>query len=185
MEPLKDSGRLVWMDLEMTGLDPDRERIIELAVLVTDAQLGVVAEGPHLVVHQPESVLAAMDDWNTKHHHESGLVEKVRASQLDEAAVEEQVLAFLAEHVGEKSAPLAGNSVHNDRMFLRRYMPRLEAFLHYRIVDVSTVKELVRRWYPQVFAQRPAKKGSHRALDDILESIEELRYYRRCAFRSE
>jgi oligoribonuclease len=184
MESPKDNGRLVWMDLEMTGLDADRERIIELAVLVTDAELEVVAEGPHLVIHQPDAVLEAMDDWNTKHHTESGLVERVRASTIDDAAAEAEVLAFLAQHVAERAAPLAGNSVHNDRVFLHRYMPRLEAFLHYRNVDVSTVKELVRRWYPQLFAQRPTKKGSHRALDDIRESIEELRYYRRSAFRS-
>jgi oligoribonuclease len=185
MESPKDNGRLVWMDLEMTGLDADRERIIELAVLVTDAQLEVVAEGPHLVIHQPDAVLEAMDDWNTKHHTESGLVARVRASTIDDAAAEAEVLAFLAQHVAERAAPLAGNSVHNDRVFLHRYMPRLEAFLHYRNVDVSTVKELVRRWYPKLFAQRPTKKGSHRALDDIRESIEELRYYRRSAFRSD
>jgi oligoribonuclease len=185
MEPAKDSGRLVWIDLEMTGLDPDRERIIELAVVVTDAQLEVVAEGPCVVIHQPEEVLAAMDAWNSKHHRESGLVDRVRASTVDDAAAEAQVLEFLAQHVTERDAPLAGNSIHNDRVFLARYMPRLEAFLHYRNVDVSTVKELVRRWYPQVFTKRPHKKGQHRALDDIRESIEELRYYRAQVFRAE
>jgi oligoribonuclease len=152
-------------------------------VLITDAQLEVVAEGPNLVIHQPEEVLAAMDDWNTKHHTESGLVARVRASDVDDAAAEAQVLAFVQQHVPERAAPLAGNSIHNDRVFLHRYMPRLEAYLHYRNVDVSTVKELVRRWYPESFARRPSKKGHHRALEDIHESIEELRYYREHTFR--
>lgn len=177
------AGRLVWIDLEMTGLDVERERIIELAVLVTDGELQVLAEGPNLAIHQPEELLAGMDEWNTRTHSDSGLVERVRASTLDEAAAEEQVLEFLRRHVSERDAPLAGNSIHMDRLFLRRYMPKLEAFVHYRNVDVSTVKELIRRWYPEVFTARPIKRGNHRALDDIRESIEELRYYRDSAFK--
>ncbi|MFW6067061.1 MAG: oligoribonuclease [Myxococcota bacterium] len=173
---------LVWMDLEMTGLDVERERILEIAVLVTDGELNVVAEGPTLAIHQSEALLAGMDEWNTRTHTGSGLVDRVRESGLDEAAAEARVLDFLRSHVREGEAPLSGNSVHMDRAFLRRYMPRLEAFLHYRIVDVSTVKELVRRWYPEAFEARPPKRGNHRALDDIRESIDELRYYRRAVF---
>ncbi len=177
------TGKLVWMDLEMTGLDPDRERIIEIAVLVTDSDLNILAEGPELVVHQDDAILAAMDDWNRKHHGESGLVDRVRASTVTDASAEESIVAFLREHVGEREAPLAGNSIHQDRRFLRRYMPRVDAHLHYRLVDVSTVKELVARWHPDVYAKRPHKLGTHRALDDIRESIAELRYYRAAAFK--
>ncbi len=177
------SAKLVWMDLEMTGLDPERERIIEIAVLVTDGELNIVAEGPELVVHQDEALLAAMDDWNKKHHGESGLIDRVRASTVTEAAAEEAILAFMREHGAERELPLAGNSIHQDRRFLRRYMPSVDAYLHYRLVDVSAVKELVSRWYPEAYAKRPHKVGSHRALDDIRESIEELRYYRATAFK--
>jgi len=169
---------LIWMDLEMTGLDPERERIIEIAVLITDNALEIVAEGPDLVVHQPESLLEQMDDWNRKHHGASGLTERVRASQVSEAEAEAQVLAFLREHVKQGAAPLAGNSIHQDRRFLRRYMPQIDDYLHYRNVDVSSVKELVKRWYPAVYSKRPSKVGTHRALDDIRESVAELRYYR-------
>lgn len=167
----------------MTGLDPERERIIEIAVIVTDGELEVIVEGPNLVVHQPESILQAMDDWNRQHHGASGLIDKVRASTVSEAEAEAQALAFVAEHCAPGQCPLAGNSVHRDRRFLRRYMPALDAHLHYRIIDVSTVKELVRRWYPEQFARAPKKRDSHRALDDIHESIAELRYYRESAFR--
>jgi oligoribonuclease len=171
------------MDLEMTGLDPERERIIEIAVLITDAQLEITAEGPDLVVHQPESLLAQMDAWNKKHHAASGLIERVRASTVTEADAEAEVLAFLRKHVGERTAPLTGNSIHQDRRFLRRYMPSVDAYLHYRNVDVSTVKELVRRWYPGIYGGAPEKRGAHRAMDDIRDSIAELRYYRANAFR--
>jgi oligoribonuclease len=171
------------MDLEMTGLDPDRERIIEIAVLVTDAQLEIKAEGPDLVIHQPETLLSQMDGWNQKHHAASGLLERVRASTVTEADAEAAVLGFLREHVPERSVPLAGNSIHQDRRFLRRYMPSVEAYLHYRNLDVSTIKELARRWYPEIYAKAPDKRGSHRALDDIRESIAELRYYRTQVFR--
>lgn len=177
------SGRLVWMDLEMTGLDPDRERIIEIATLVSDSELNVVAEGPDLVIHQPESLLEKMDAWNRKHHGDSGLIERVRESAISEQEAERLTLEFVSSHCRRQKAPLAGNSVHQDRRFLSRYMPRLESYLHYRIVDVSTLKELVRRWYPTEFRQAPPKSKSHRALDDIRESIEELKYYRRTVFR--
>ena len=173
---------MIWMDLEMSGLDPERERILELATLITDADLNIIAEGPELVVHQPDALLDAMDEWNTKHHGASKLTERVRASTLTEAEAEQQTLDFIAAHVPPRAAPLAGNSVHQDRLFLARYMPRLTAHLHYRNVDVSTVKELVRRWYPTAFKARPKKKASHRALGDIRESVEELRFYRSAVF---
>lgn len=177
------ADRIVWMDLEMSGLDPARDRILEVAVLVTDAELNVVAEGPQLVVHQPEEILAAMDPWCVRQHGQSGLTEQVRASRLGEAEAEARLLDFLQAHVPERACPLGGNSVHQDRAFLRRYMPRVEAWLHYRNVDVSTLKELVRRWYPEAYAARPPKDGVHRALGDIHESLAELRYYRRAVFR--
>lgn len=169
----------------MTGLDPDRERILEIATLITDGDLEIVAEGPELVVRQPEELLAAMDEWNSTQHANSGLLERVRASGVDEAEAEARTLAFLEEHCEPRTAPLAGNSIHQDRRFLRRYMPRLDAFLHYRLVDVSSVKELARRWYPGVLEAAPPKGESHRALGDIRESLEELRYYKRTVFRAE
>ncbi len=179
-----ESDRLVWVDLEMTGLDVERERILEIATIVTDGELNVIAEGPELVIRQPAAVLDAMDEWNKKHHGESGLVDRVRASSIDTAQAEQLTLAFVAQHVPARSAPLAGNSIHQDRLFLARYMKALETHLHYRNVDVSTLKELVRRWYPAAYDARPRKKGAHRALDDIRESIDELRYYRDAVFRT-
>jgi oligoribonuclease len=173
-----DQNNLVWIDMEMTGLTPDSDRILEIALLVTDAQLNVVAEAPVLVVHQPDEVLAAMDSWNTGVHNKSGLVAKVKASRLDEAAVEAQMLAFLAPHVPAGASPMCGNSICQDRRFLARWMPRLEAYFHYRNLDVSTLKELVRRWKPEV-AKGLQKEGKHEALADILDSIEELKYYRK------
>jgi oligoribonuclease len=167
----------------MTGLDLQRERIIEVAALITDGELNVLAEGPNLVIHQPDDVLSAMDEWNTRHHGSSGLSDRVRRSTLSEAEAESQLLAFLSQHTAAGKAPLAGNSVHQDRAFLARYMPRLEQFLHYRIIDVSTIKELAKRWYPTEFAARPAKAETHRALDDIRESLAELRYYRAMLFK--
>lgn len=175
---------LVWMDLEMTGLDPRKERIIEVATIVTDSELNVVAEGPEIVVHQPEELLAAMDAWNTEHHAQSGLLAKVRSSTVGEAEAEERTLAFLAEHCEPGTSPLAGNTVCHDRRFLAEYMPRIDAFLHYRLVDVSTLKELVRRWFPAALSGAPVKVGNHRALEDIRESIAELRYYRGHVFRA-
>lgn len=183
VRPMRRDGMIVWMDLEMTGLDPDKERIIEMATLVTDSELNVIEEGPSLVIHQSEALLEAMDEWNTSHHGKSGLTAKVRQSTVTEAAAEEATLAFIKKHCDERTAPLAGNSIHQDKLFLRKYMPRIEAYLHYRIVDVSSVKELVKRWYPDTHKAQPAKKEGHRALDDIRESVLELRYYRENAFR--
>lgn len=174
---------LIWMDMEMTGLDPAKERIIEVATIITDGQLNEVAVGPDLVIHQPDEILAAMDAWNQTHHRGSGLVDRVKASTLSEAEAETQTLAFINQHVGAKERPvLAGNSIHQDRRFIRRYMAALDSRLHYRMVDVSTIKELARRWYPQQIAKQPPKKDTHRALDDIRDSIDELRFYRASVF---
>ena len=176
------STPLVWMDLEMTGLEPDEHVIIEIATLLTNADLDVIAEGPVFAIRQSEAELAKMDAWNTEHHGASGLVDRVRASTVDTAAAEAATLAFLREHVAEGASPLCGNSVHQDRRFLARHMPGLDAFLHYRHIDVSTVKELARRWAPDVVASF-TKRGAHLALDDIRESIAELRHYRAALFR--
>lgn len=174
---------LVWLDMEMTGLDPERERIIEVATIITDGQLSEVATGPEIVIHQADDVLAAMDDWNKSHHGASGLTERVKASTISEAEAEAQTIAFINQHVGQKERPvLAGNSIHQDRRFINRYMPALDKRLHYRMVDVSTIKELARRWYPQLVAKIPQKKETHRALDDIRESIDELRFYKQHLF---
>ena len=174
--------RLVWIDMEMTGLDPEKERVIEIAVLVSEGDLTLVAEGPDLVIHQSDEVLAAMDEWNTSHHGDSGLTDKVKASELSDADADEAVVAFLAEHCVPKRAVLAGNSIHQDRRFIRRYLPKLDAFLHYRQVDVSSIKELARRWYPETYNAAPKKKETHRAMDDIRESLAELAYYRAAIF---
>jgi oligoribonuclease len=177
------SDVLVWLDMEMTGLEPARERIIEIATILTDGQLAEIAVGPELVIHQADEVLAAMDDWNTKHHRASGLTERVRASTVSDADAEAQTIAFINAHVPARERPvLAGNSIHQDRRFIRHYMPALEKRLHYRMVDVSTVKELARRWFPQITAKLPAKRETHRALDDIRESIDELRWYQAHVF---
>src|SRR5260221_4379968 len=173
----QDQNNLIWLDMEMTGLDPDKDRIIEVAIVVTDSQLNTVAEAPVLVVRQPDEVLAAMDEWNKSTHARTGLVEKVKSSPLDEAAVEERMLAFLAQHVPGKTSPMCGNSICQDRRFLARYMPRLEAYFHYRNLDVSTLKELARRWKPDI-TKGLVKQGRHEALADIYESIGELKYYR-------
>jgi len=173
-----DQNNLIWIDMEMTGLTPDSDRIIEIAILVTDPRLNVLAQGPVLVVHQPDAVLAAMDSWNKGVHGKSGLVDKVKASRLDEAAAQARMLEFLAPHVPSGASPMCGNSICQDRRFLARWMPRLEAFFHYRNLDVSTLKELVKRWKPEV-AKGLTKEGKHEALADILDSIEELKYYRR------
>jgi len=173
-----DSNNLIWIDMEMTGLVPESDRVIEIAVLVTDSQLNLVAEGPVLVVHQPDEVLEAMDSWNRSVHRKSGLVDKVKASTLDEAAVERQTLEFLAQHVPAGVSPMCGNSICQDRRFLARWMPMLEAHFLYRNLDVSTLKELIRRWKPEV-AKALKKEGKHEALADIYESIEELKYYRK------
>jgi oligoribonuclease len=173
-----DKTPLVWIDMEMSGLVPDRDRILEVAMVVTDADLNTIAEAPVYVLHQPDEVLDAMDAWNKSTHGRSGLVDKVRASRLTEAEVEARLIEFLKPIVAERVAPLAGNTVHQDRRFMARYMPSFEQYLHYRIVDVSTLKELARRWNPGV-VQAFAKEGKHEALADVYESIEELRHYRR------
>jgi oligoribonuclease len=173
-----DPNNLIWIDMEMSGLVPDTDRILEVALLVTDAQLERVAEGPVLVLRQPDAVLEAMDSWNKGVHGKSGLIDKVKASSLDEATAEARLLAFLAEHVPAGASPMCGNSICQDRRFLARWMPKLEAFFLYRNLDVSTLKELVKRWKPEV-AKGFKKEGKHEALADILDSIEELKYYRR------
>lgn len=175
---------LVWIDLEMTGLDPDNDVILEIACIVTDGALSEVVEGPNLVINATPEQLNGMVEIVTEMHTKSGLIEEVPQSTMTVAQAERFVLEFIAEHVPEPgSAPLAGNSVHADRAFLRRYMPALNDFLHYRIVDVSTIKELARRWFPQAIENAPKKQGDHRALADVRESIEELRYFRDAVFQ--
>lgn len=168
---------LIWIDLEMTGLDPDRDVIIEMATIVTDSDLNTLAEGPVIAIHQPEEILAGMDEWNTRQHGQSGLTQRVRESTVSMAEAEAQTLAFLEQWVPKRSSPICGNSICQDRRFLYRHMPRLEGYFHYRNLDVSTLKELAARWAPQV--RESFKKGNtHLALDDIRESIAELRHYR-------
>ncbi|MGL9774884.1 MAG: oligoribonuclease [Sodalis sp. (in: enterobacteria)] len=174
--PVNDNN-LVWIDLEMTGLDPERDRIIEIATLVTDANLAILAEGPVLAIHQSDAQLALMDDWNVRTHTASGLVDRVRQSALDEEAAVAQTLAFLAGWVPAGKSPICGNSIGQDRRFLFRYMPALEAYFHYRYLDVSTLKELARRWKPEILSGLK-KNNTHQALDDIRESVAELAYYR-------
>jgi oligoribonuclease len=176
----QDPNNLIWIDMEMSGLLPDSDRILELAILITDPNLQVIAESDSLVVHQPDEVLAAMDAWNQGVHGKTGLIERVRTSDLDEAEVERRALAFVAQHVPTATSPMCGSSIGQDRRFLARWMPRLEGYFHYRNLDVSTLKELVRRWRPDL-AKGFVKQGRHEALADIRESIEELRYYRRSA----
>ena len=172
-----DQRRLVWLDMEMTGLNPDADTILELAMVVTDADLNVVAESPSWAVHQPDSLLAGMDDWNTRTHSASGLTQRVRESTLDMAAVEQAAIAFMQDWVPKGVSPMCGNSICQDRRFMARYMPALIDWFHYRNLDVSTIKELCRRWRPDLSAQ-VNKTGAHTALADTHESIDELRYYR-------
>ncbi len=167
---------LVWMDLEMTGLDPELDTIIEIATIITDNALNIIAEGPNLVIHEPASRYQQMDAWNQAQHKKSGLWEKVISSSISLSEAEQQTLEFLKKYVSPKSSPLAGNSVWQDRRFLLKYMPTLEAHLHYRLVDVSAIKELASRWYPEKSFKK--NKNLHRALDDIKESIEELKFYK-------
>ena len=174
-------NRLIWIDLEMTGLEPEHDVIIEIATLVTDEQLNILAEGPVLAVHQAENVLAGMDEWNQTHHSASGLLDRVRASSHSMADAEQITLDFLKQWSDNLSSPICGNSICQDRRFLARHMPTLEAFFHYRNLDVSTLKELARRWYPDV--PKFEKAGTHRALDDIRASLDELRYYRETILR--
>jgi oligoribonuclease len=172
-----DNNNLIWIDMEMTGLYPDQNQIIEVALVVTDSQLNVIAESPALVVHQSDEILNGMDDWNKSTHGRSGLIDKVKASTLTEADVEAQMIEFLKPHVDSGKSPMCGNSICQDRRFLARHTPELEAYFHYRNLDVSTLKELVKRWKPEI-ANGVTKEGKHTALADIYESIEEMKYYR-------
>ena len=172
-----DESRLIWLDMEMTGLDPERDRVIEIAVVVTDANLEIIAEAPVHVIHQTDEVLGGMDSWNTSTHARSGLTDKVRASTASEADVEAALIAFVKRHVPRGKSPMCGNSICQDRRFMARAMPKLEAFFHYRNLDVSTLKELCKRWKPEVAASFK-KHQKHEALADIHESIAELKHYR-------
>lgn len=179
MKPV--SSNLVWLDLEMTGLDPRKDRIIEIATVVTSKHLEIVAEGPVIAIHQRPSVLKKMDAWNVKHHTKSGLVERVKKSRIDEKEAEAQTLEFLIQHVSQGKSPICGNSVYQDRRFLFRYMTLLEKFFHYRLLDVSTIKILAKQWYPKI-AGEWKKTSNHQALQDVYSSINELRYYREHLF---
>lgn len=173
--------RLVWIDLEMTGLDIEKESIIEIATIITDGDLNILAHGPNVAITVDESLIEGMDEWNTTHHFESGLVDRIRNHGVSLADAERMTIDFLKEWVGPNTAPLCGNSVWNDRRFLEKEMPNIAEYLHYRMIDVSTIKELARRWYPEV--DKYPKKGAHLALDDIIESVEELEYFRTKIFR--
>ena len=172
-----NGNNLIWIDLEMTGLDTERDRIIEVATIITDAELNIIAEGPVLAIHQADSVMTTMDEWNTRTHAKTGLTERGKASTLDEAEAERLTLEFLAQHVAKSKSPMCGNSICQDRRFLARHMPQLESWFHYRNLDVSSIKELAVRWKPAIMAGFQ-KKNTHKAIDDIRESIEELKYYR-------
>ncbi len=176
-QPVSNQNHLAWLDMEMTGLDPANDRIIEVAIVITNSQLEVLAQSEALVVHQSDERLAAMDNWNQSTHSRSGLIDKVKASTMDEAAVEAEMLKFLKAWVPANASPMCGNSICQDRRFMANYMPALEAYFHYRNLDVSTLKELCKRWRPEV-ARAFNKRGAHTALADILESIEEMRHYR-------
>lgn len=179
---MQNPHNLVWLDLEMTGLNPDQDSILEIATIVTDSELNILAEGPVFAITQPEEVLSAMDDWNQEHHAASGLLERVRRGGVSLSVAQEATLEFLRHYVSERKSPLCGNSICQDRRFLFRHMPRLEAYFHYRNLDVSTIKELALRWAPQV-VESYKKQGAHLALVDIRESIEELRHYRHYFFK--
>ncbi len=173
----QDNNNLIWVDMEMTGLNPDTDRIIEVALVITDSQLNTVAEGPVLVVHQPNEILDGMDKWNQSTHSKSGLIDKIKASKLTEAEVEAQMIEFLKLHVPSGISPMCGNSICQDRRFMVRSMPQLETYFHYRNLDVSTLKELAKRWKPEI-ATSFSKDGKHEALADIYDSINELKHYR-------
>ncbi|ETS32717.1 oligoribonuclease [Photorhabdus temperata] len=180
----KSEHNLIWIDLEMTGLDPERDRIIEIATIVTDANLNILAEGPVIAIYQSDEQLALMDEWNVRTHTGSGLVERVKASKIDDRAAEKATIEFLEQWVPAGASPICGNSVAQDRRFLFRYMPELEAYFHYRYLDVSTLKELARRWKPEILTGLK-KQNTHQALDDIRESVAELAYYREHFIQSE
>eukprot|EP00670_Eutreptiella_braarudii_P018410 CAMPEP_0174350074 /NCGR_PEP_ID=MMETSP0811_2-20130205/7051_1 /TAXON_ID=73025 ORGANISM="Eutreptiella gymnastica-like, Strain CCMP1594" /NCGR_SAMPLE_ID=MMETSP0811_2 /ASSEMBLY_ACC=CAM_ASM_000667 /LENGTH=275 /DNA_ID=CAMNT_0015478061 /DNA_START=19 /DNA_END=845 /DNA_ORIENTATION=+ len=180
---MKNDDAMVWVDLEMTGLDVDNDVIMEMACLITDKNLQVIAEGPNIVIHVDDAQLNAMNDWCKTHHGQSGLTDACRKSEISLAQAEAAMLEFVAQHVPPGKCPLAGNSIHADKKFLDKYMPKFMGHLHYRIVDVSSLKELCRRWYPREFTQAPKKGLAHRALDDIKESLAELQYYRSAMFK--
>ena len=180
MSTQKSNQNLVWIDLEMTGLDPENERIIEIATIITDSNLTIVAEGPNLVINQPKELMDNMDEWNTKQHGNSGLIKSVLESSITEQAAEIETLEFISKYVGNKKSPMCGNTVSHDRRFLSKYMPELENSFHYRHIDVSSVKELIVRWMNQ--AQSYQKNSNHRALDDIKDSINELKHYKKLLF---
>ncbi len=181
---MQSASNLVWVDLEMTGLDPDADVVIEIASIVTDSDLNTLAEGPVIAIHQPDEVLAAMDEWNTSHHNSSGLVDRVKASSYDENRAAQETIAFLDQWVPRNSSPMCGNTICQDRRFMARHLPDLEAWFHYRNLDVSTLKILMQRWRPELEAGF-TKSGAHLALDDIRESIEEMRYYREHFLRAD
>ncbi|EDY85854.1 oligoribonuclease [gamma proteobacterium HTCC5015] len=180
--PQYDDDNLIWIDLEMTGLDTVNDEIIEIATIVTDKALNVIAEGPMLAIHQPDAVMDGMDEWNTRQHGQSGLTERVKNSDVNMQEAERQTIEFLEQYVGARKSPMCGNSICQDRRFMARQMPQLEAYFHYRNLDVSTLKELVTRWAPDVH-KGFVKQGKHLALDDIRDSIEELRYYRQTVMK--
>lgn len=177
-----NDDNLIWIDLEMTGLVPETDVIIEIATLVTDAQLNVLAEGPVIAVHQSDTILSGMDDWNTRQHGKSGLTQRVRESHISSAQAEQQTISFLEKYVPKGKSPICGNSICQDRRFLARHMPKLESYFHYRNLDVSTIKELTRRWAPEVM-KLYTKESKHLAMDDIKDSIEELKFYRKNVFK--
>jgi oligoribonuclease len=177
-----DANNLIWIDLEMTGLEPQQDQIIEIATVVTDANLAILAQGPVIAIHQPDEIMNSMDEWNTSHHRDSGLTDRVRSSNSSMSDAERETLEFLRQYVIPGKSPMCGNSICQDRRFMARLMPELEAFFHYRNLDVSTLKELARLWKPELVGGF-VKKGAHLALDDILESIDELKYYRACFIR--
>lgn len=178
----QDQNNLIWIDMEMSGLLPDTDRILEIALVVTDSQFNTIAEAPVLVVHQDDAVLDGMDSWNKGTHGKSGLIDKVKASTLDEATVEQQMLEFLKQHVPARISPMCGNSICQDRRFLARYMPKLEEYFHYRNLDVSTLKELAKRWKPEI-VKNFTKNSKHEALSDIYDSIAEMNHYRELFIR--
>ncbi len=183
-KPKPNAKNLVWLDLEMSGLDPEKEGIIEIATIITDGDLNILAEGPDLVIHQKDSLMKAMDAWNIKQHAKSGLTEAVKASKITLERAEAETIAFIKQYCLPKQAPLCGNSIHHDRRFLIKYMPKLNEFLHYRHVDVTTVKALVQRWYPNIKRQYPRKNENHRAMGDVRDSIKEMNYLRERFFVS-